>query len=59
MPATAAGCVVLVVLCHICEAIRLLPWMHWGDEHSVGHYIDFGSAVLGLTLFPFGYCLMD
>ncbi len=26
--------------------------MNWGDEHSVGHYLDFGSAVLGLTLFP-------
>src|SRR5262249_31300383 len=30
---------------------------HWGDEHSVGHYLDFGSAILGLTLFPLGYLL--
>jgi hypothetical protein len=29
--------------------------MHWGREHSVGHYLDLTSAVLGLTLFPLGY----
>jgi succinate dehydrogenase/fumarate reductase cytochrome b subunit len=52
-----AGCVVVVVLTHVCEAFRLFPWMHWGDEHSVGHYLDLGSAVLGLTLFPIGYLL--
>jgi hypothetical protein len=50
-----AGCLVLVVLTHVAEALHLLPWMHWGSEHSVGHYIDLWSAVLGLTLFPIGY----
>ena len=50
-----AGCLVVVVLAHICEALRLFPWMHWGLEHSPGHYLDFGSAVLGVTLFPVGY----
>jgi hypothetical protein len=52
-----AGCLVVVVLAHICEALHLFPWMHWGDEHSVGHYLDFVSAILGLTLFPLGYLL--
>jgi succinate dehydrogenase/fumarate reductase cytochrome b subunit len=52
-----AGCLVVVVLTHVCEAFRLFPWMHWGDEHSVGHYLDLGSAVLGLTLFPIGYLI--
>jgi Ca2+/Na+ antiporter len=52
-----AGCLVVVVLTHLCEALHLFPWMHWGDEHSVGHYLDLGSAVLGLTLFPLGYLL--
>jgi hypothetical protein len=52
-----AGCLVLVVLTHVSEALHLLPWMHWGLEHSVGHYLDFWSAVLGLTLFPIGYLL--
>ncbi len=47
----------LVVLAHICETLNLLPWMHWGREHSIGHYFDLVSAVLGLTLFPIGYLL--
>jgi len=50
-----AWCLVVVVLTHICEALHLFPWMHWGSEYSAGHYVDFGSAVLGLTLFPVGY----
>jgi hypothetical protein len=52
-----AGCLVVVVLTHICEALHLLPWMHWGDEHGVGHYLDVSCAVLGLTLLPVGYWL--
>jgi len=52
-----AGCLVVVVLAHIAEALHLFPWMHWGEAHSVGHYLDLGSAVLGLTLFPMGYLL--
>jgi len=50
-----AGCLVLVVLTHVAEALHLFPWMHWGSEHSIGHYLDLWSAVLGLTLFPMGY----
>jgi hypothetical protein len=50
-----AGCLVVVSLTHVSEALRLFPWMHWGLEDSVGHNLDFGSAVLGLTLFPVGY----
>lgn len=52
-----AGCLVVVVLAHICEALHLFLWMLWGREHSVGHYLDLMSAVLGLTLFPVGYLL--
>jgi len=50
-----AGCLVVVVVTHVCEALDLFPWMHWGLDRSVGHYLDFWSAVLGLTLFPVGY----
>src|SRR2546426_12319901 len=50
-----AGGLVLVVLTHVFEALHLFPWMHWGLEHSPGHYLDLWSAVLGLTLFPVGY----
>jgi len=52
-----AGGLVVVVLAHVCEGLRLLPWMGWGLEHSAGHYLDVGGAVLGLTLFPLGYLL--
>lgn len=52
-----SACLMIVVLAHICEALRLFPWMGWGAEHSAGHYLDLSSAVLGLTLFPTGYVL--
>ncbi len=51
------GCLVVVVLTHIFEALHLFPDMQWGLERSVGHYLDLSSAVLGLTLFPAGYLL--
>ncbi len=41
-----AACLLVVVLTHACEALRLFPWMHWGSEHSIGHYLDFCGAVL-------------
>lgn len=50
-------CLVIVVLAHVCEAVNLFPWMHWGDKHSAGHYLDLASAILGLTLFPGGYLI--
>ena len=52
-----AGCLVVVVLTHVSEALHLFSWMGWGLEHSVGHYLDLLSALLGLTLFPIGYLL--
>jgi hypothetical protein len=52
-----AGCLMVVVLSHVFEALHLFPWMRWGDEDSVGHYIDLGSAILGITTFPTGYVL--
>ena len=50
-----AGCLMVVVLAHVSETLHLLPWMHWGTPDSIGHYVDFGSAALGLTMFPAGY----
>src|SRR5215471_15509280 len=50
-----AGCLVIVVLTHICEALHLFPFLHWGSPHSIGHSLDLWSAILGLTLFPIGY----
>jgi hypothetical protein len=47
----------VVISAHICEALGIFPWMRWGSESSIGHYLDLGSALLGSTLFPLGYCL--
>lgn len=49
------GSLLIVVLTHLCEAFNLFPLMHWGSEHSAGHYLDLFSAVLGAALFPLGY----
>ncbi len=48
---------VIVVLTHICEALRLFPWMDWGAQHGPGHYLDLSSAVLGLTLLLTAYVI--
>jgi hypothetical protein len=47
----------MIVVVHLAEAVHLFPAMGWGKEHSAGHYTDFLSAVLGLTLFSVGYLL--
>ncbi len=52
-----AGCLLLVILTHLCEGLHVLPGMGWGLEHSVGHYLDLCAALLALTLFPVGYLL--
>jgi hypothetical protein len=52
-----AGSFVVVVLAHVSEALHLFSSMEWGLERSAGHYLDLGSAVLGLTSFPLGYLL--
>ena len=47
----------VVIFTHVCETLGIFPWMRWGSEGSIGHYLDLGSALLALTLFPLGYCL--
>jgi len=39
----------VVVVTHVAEALRLWPSMHWGEPSSPGHYLDLASAVLGLV----------
>ena len=48
---------ITVVLAHICEGLNVFPWMHWGLEHSAGHYLDLISAFLGITFFLVGFFL--
>lgn len=50
-----AGALMVMVISHICEALNVFPWMHWGLEHSAGHYLDALAALLGFALFPTGY----
>jgi hypothetical protein len=52
-----ASSLTLVVLIHIAEALELFPSMHWGEEQSIGHYLDLRSAIVALILFPLGYLL--
>ena len=49
------ACLMVVVIAHLCEALGWFPWMHWGLEHSVGHYVDLVAAIGGFVLFPIGY----
>ena len=57
MQLLGTGSLVLVALAHICEALNVLPWMHWGLQASPGHYLDASAAFLGFVLFPTGYLL--
>ncbi|HYM74880.1 MAG TPA: hypothetical protein VE377_02790 [Candidatus Dormibacteraeota bacterium] len=52
-----AGSLVVVVLTHVFEALHAFPWMGWGQESSLGHYVDLCSAIIAATLFPLGYLL--
>jgi apolipoprotein N-acyltransferase len=45
-----ASCLVVVVLTHAAEALRLLPGMRWGQPDSAGHYVDLTSALAGVAL---------
>ena len=44
------ACFVVVALTHVFEAFAILPSLGWGQPRSIGHYIDLGAAILGLTL---------
>jgi len=57
MELLGSGGFMLVASAHICEALGLFPWMNWGHEQSVGHYLDLSGAALGLVLFPTGHLL--
>jgi hypothetical protein len=50
-----ASCLLIAVLTHFCEALSLVPFMHWGRPGSAGHYLDFWSFAVGLTLLLLGY----
>src|SRR5260221_11550221 len=51
------ACVVVVALTHVFEAFAIFPALGWGQPRSIGHYIDLGAAILGLTLMCVGLLL--
>ena len=52
-----ATSLLVVVLIHVFEGLRIFPWMGWGLKNSIGHYLDMLCAILGFTLFPVGYLI--
>jgi len=44
------GCLVVVALTHVAEALQILPAMGWGRPDSPGHYLDLVSAIAGMGL---------
>ncbi|MGH8202812.1 MAG: hypothetical protein ACREVO_21000 [Steroidobacteraceae bacterium] len=48
---------VVVVLTHIAETLRLLSEMGWGRPATPGHYLDLISAIGGVTFLVTGYWL--
>lgn len=50
-----AGFLFVVIFAHVCEAFGFIPSLGWGKPSTVGHYIDFVSAIAGTILLAFGY----
>ena len=48
------ACFVVVAVAHVFEALVILPALGWGQSRSIGHYIDLGAAVVGVTLVSAG-----
>jgi formate hydrogenlyase subunit 3/multisubunit Na+/H+ antiporter MnhD subunit len=44
------ACLIIVVLTHVAEGLALFQSMGWGEPHSLGHYVDLTSALLGGSL---------
>ena len=50
-----SGCLIVVVLAHVAEALHIFPSMGWGLPDSAGHYLDLVSAILGCALLLLGF----
>jgi len=46
----SALCFVGVATMHVFEALGIFPAAGWGQPHSLGHYLDLSTAMLGATL---------
>lgn len=52
-----AASFVVVAFSHVFEELSVFPGFGWGQSHSIGHYIDLGAAIIGLTLVFTGFLL--
>jgi hypothetical protein len=50
-----SACLFIVLLTHVAETFHIFPAMGWGLPNSNGHYLDLGSAILGVTLLLLGF----
>ena len=50
-----ASLLLVVIFAHVCEAFGFLASFGWGRPNTLGHYIDFVSAIAGAILLPIGY----
>ena len=55
--ALGAGCMLMIAVVYLAEAVHLFPAMGWGREDSAGHHTEFLSALLGFILVSVGYLL--
>lgn len=54
---SGAGLLLVMVLTHIAERFHLLTAMRWGSPNSIGHYVDFASAIGGVVLLCASYVM--
>lgn len=47
----------IVAVAHVCEALRLLPFMGWGRPDSIGHYLDLSGAIVGVSALIAAYVI--
>jgi hypothetical protein len=47
----------VVVIAHVCEELRVFPCMGWGEERGIGYHLALTNAALGVILFPVGYLI--
>jgi|ERR1700732_5306949 hypothetical protein len=57
LQAMGIGCFGVMALTHVFEEFSILPGLGWGQPHSVGHFIDLVTALLGVTFMTTSFLL--
>ena len=48
-----SGCLVVVVLTHLCEVLHVFSWMHWGSSTAPG------TILISGVLFLVSLCFLE